>query len=232
LTRPAAQSQRFAEALRARIPDVAVVISPLIVPTFLTPDIPTRDWTALVFSSETAVHAARRIAADGTVLPSLAFCVGAQTARVAREAGFDAMSADGDGQALLALIRSKTRAGPLLYLCGREARFDLAGTLSASGLETVPAVVYAQDIQPLTAEATTLLRQHTPVIAPVFSPRTATILAHELARIGAQAPIHVVAISEAAGAVYAPGDVTVAQHPDAPSMVQAIASRLLDATPP
>jgi hypothetical protein len=53
-----------------------------------------------------------------------------------------------------------------------------------------------------------------------------------LARIGAQAPVHVVAISQAAGAAYAPGEVTVAQHPDAPSMVQAIASRLLDATPP
>jgi uroporphyrinogen-III synthase len=232
LTRPAAQSQRFAEALRVRVPDVVVVISPLIVPAFLTPDIPARDWTAVIFSSETAVQAARRIAADGGRLPSRAFCVGAQTARMAREAGFDAVSADGDGQALLALIQAQTPAGPLLHLCGRETRVDLAKMLSESRLETVSAVVYAQDILPLTAEATKLLLQDTPVLAPVFSPRTGAILAHELARIGARARVHVVAISPAAGEAFAPKDVTTALHPDAPSMIEAVASRLLDPTPP
>ena len=232
LTRPAAQSQRFADALRARVPDVVVVISPLIVPAFLTPDLPSRDWTGVIFSSETAVQAARRIAADGLALPKHAFCVGAQTARIAREAGFEALSAEGDAQALLALIRAQSTAGPLLYLCGREARFDLAKALSDGGIETVSAVVYAQNIQPLTAEATDLLQQDTPVLAPVFSPRTGTILAQELARIGARARVHVGAISQAAGAAFPPQDVTTALHTDAPAMLQAVASRLLGPTPP
>jgi uroporphyrinogen-III synthase len=232
LTRPAAQSQRFADALRARVPGVVVVISPLIVPVFLTPDLQSRDWTGVIFSSETAVQAARRIAADGVALPKHAFCVGAQTAWTAREAGFDALSAEGDGHALLALVRAEATAGPLLYLCGREARFDLAKALSDGGIETVSAVVYAQNIQPLTAEATDLLQQDTAVLAPVFSPRTGTILAQELARIGAQARVHVVAISQAAGAAFPPQDVTTALHPDAPAMLQAVTSRLLDPTPP
>ena len=232
LTRPAAQSMRFADALRARVPDVAVVISPLIVPEYLTAGIPNRDWAALILSSETAAKAARRIAADGTALPSRAFCVGAQTARVARQAGFDAVSADGDGQALVALIRAQMIAGPLLYLSGRETRFDLANTLSEGGLETISVVVYAQNIQPLSDEATAVLLKQARVIAPVFSPRTGTILSQELARIGAMAVVDVVAISLAAGAAFSPGNVTTALHPDAPSMVQAVVARLFDPTPP
>lgn len=232
LTRPEAQSHRFAEALRAELPGVEVVVSPLIAPVLMIPELPMRDWRGVIFSSETAVMAARRIIADGTPLPRRAFCVGRQTARIAREAGFDPVSADGNAEDLFALIVAEGSAGPLLYLRGQEARVDLAERLGSAGIETVAAVVYAQMEQSLCPDAVDALVGGRPVIAPVFSPRTGVILARELSRIRPATPVSVVAISQAAADAFPRADVSVARSPDAPAMLQAIASRLSLLSPP
>jgi uroporphyrinogen-III synthase len=232
LTRPEAQSHRFAEALRALAPGVVVVVSPLIAPVLMIPDLPRRDWQAVIFSSETAVMAARRIVADGTPLPSRAFCVGRQTARVAREAGFDPVSADGNAENLFDLIVADRAVGPLLYLRGKEAHVDLAERLNSAGIGTDSAIVYAQVEQSLDRNAVTALQGGGPVIAPVFSSRTGTILARELARAKPVVPVIVVAISQAAAEAFPAADVSVARSPDAPAMLQAIASRLSLLSPP
>jgi uroporphyrinogen-III synthase len=232
LTRPEAQSARIAAELRTRFPEVRVVVSPLIEPRLMVPEIPARDWQGVIFSSETAVMSARRIVADGMRLPGRAFCVGRQTARLAVEAGFDAMSADGDAEDLIDLVRRSAPTGPLLYLRGAEARVDVAERLSMGGLDTVSAVVYTQEERPLTAEAVAVLGQADVVIAPVFSPRTGAILAREVKRIGSLGPLAVVAISAAAGEAFAAESVTIALTPDAPAMISAIASRLAMLAPP
>ena len=232
LTRPAAQSARFAQALTARFPDVTVVTSPLLAPRFLSPQLPDRDWTALIFTSQTAVEAARRIAADGTRLPTRAFCVGRQTAIAAASAGFDPLSADAGSAALLALITSQSLPGPMLHLHGREVRGDIAQRLENAGIQASSVIAYVQDQQLLSSEAATLLEQPFPVLAPVFSPRSATALAQECTRIGARAALTVIAISPAAASAFGPGDIAVAAHPDAPSMIAAIASRLKDQQEP
>lgn len=202
------------------------MISPLLVPSFLSPALPDRAFTALVLTSETGAEAARRIAAEGRKMPKTAFCVGARTAAVAREAGFDATSADGDAEALCALLTSLRPPAPLLHLHGRETRGDLGERLNSAGVETVSAVSYEQNLSPLIPEAEALLRSDTPVLAPLFSPRSARALADECARIGARAPLTLVAISQAAAAPFSGGDVLVAPTPDAAGLMQVIASRL------
>lgn len=209
LTRPAPQSKRFAAAL-----GLECLISPLIAPRFLAPDLPAHK--ALILTSETGALAARGLA------PCRAFCVGDRTAEVARSLGFDATSASGDAEALMALILSDPIA-PLLHLRGREARGDIAARLTAAGLPTHEAVVYAQEEQALTPEAVAALQGQTPVIAPLFSPRSATILAAECARITARAPLRVVAMSQAvadAARALDPAPV-ISARPDGDSMLEA-----------
>ena len=225
LTRPAAQSDRFAEALLDRFPDATIVTSPLLAPRFVLPPIPRRDWSAVIFTSQTAVEAARRIVADGTQLPARAFCVGNQTAMAAAGAGFDPLSADGDARDLVSLMVAQSSTGPMLYLHGRETRGDIAEALLRAGIETVSIVVYAQDLHPLTPEAVALLLRPDPVLAPVFSPRSADALANECTRIKAKAPLAIIAISQAAASAFGPGDITIAARPDAVSMIEATALR-------
>ena len=232
LTRPAAQSARFAKALLAQFPNLTVVTSPLLAPRFLLPQVPDRDWTALILTSETAVEASRRIAAGGTHLPTRAFCVGTQTAAAALAAGFDPLSANGDADDLLSLITTRPLPGPMLHLHGREIRGEIGERLNATGIETVSLVTYAQDLQRLSAEAEALLRRPDPVIAPVFSPRSAAALARECSRIAACAPLSIIAISPSAATAFGAGTIAIASHPDAVAMIAAIASRLNAQTKP
>lgn len=226
LTRPEEQSARFAEALREAIPMADVVISPLITPALILPEFPQRDWQGVIFSSETAVISARRIVADGKILPRRAFCVGRQTAETAAEAGFDAVSANGNGEDLIELIRREITDGPLLYLRGSKARVDVAKRLSEGGVETVSAIVYEQIEQPLNDSAILALRRAMTVVAPVFSTRSGELLLREIKRVQTNCTLEVVAISAAAGSAFPAEIVTIARSPDGPSMVQAVASRL------
>ena len=228
LTRPAAQSVRFADALRQRVAGIRIVSSPLIAPRYLSPPLPSRNWIALILASETAVLATRRIIADGATLPRTAFCVGDRTAEVARAVGFEPLSAQGDADALVALILSRNPSGPLLHLHGQHSRGDIAKRLISAGIETVEAVVYAQDTQRLTPEAAAILTGAAPVIAPLFSPRTAEILVSECARINRTARLTLVALSGAVATAAADltADTTLAARPDAAAMLDAIVSLL------
>jgi len=222
LTRPEAQSERFAVALQARFAGVRVITSPLIALEYLRPVVPVRDWAGVIFTSETAVMAARRIAADGTALPRLAFCVGNQTARVARAEGYEAVSAQGDGQALVQLVQVLGVAGPLLYLHGAEVRVNVAAALNSAGMETVSVVCYAQQPYPMTQEAVAVLRQCDVVAAPVFSARTGQVLAAEYRRIAGVAPLLVAAISGDVAAEVPAMERQVALRPDAAAMLDVL----------
>ena len=157
-------------------------------------------------------------------LPDLAFCVGDRTAWVARQMGFATVSAKGDAAALVDLILSQPKS-PLLHLCGREVRGDLAGPLSSHGIEVQDLMVYAQEEQPLSEEAAALLRHTQPVLMPIFSPRTARLLQAECHRVGAKAPVLVIAMSAAVaeaatGLSHTPPQ--VAAYPDGESMLAAV----------
>ncbi len=223
LTRPAAQSLRFAESLRARM-GLTIVTSPLLAPEFLVPPLPGVRFEAVILTSETGAEAAGRIKRH---LPDLAFCVGDRTAEVAHNAGFTARNAHGDAEDLLALILSHP-AQPLLHLRGREVRGDLAQRLCKLGLPTEEVVVYAQNPHPLTLEAAALLTGTEPLVIPLFSPRSAQMFADEYLRVSGAAPLFIVAISDAtakaaSGLAATPPQVSPA--PDGESMLEAVLAR-------
>ncbi|MCE6960049.1 uroporphyrinogen-III synthase [Cereibacter sphaeroides] len=231
LTRPEAQGARFAAALRDAFgPDIRIVTSPLMMPEFLSPAIAEQP-EALIFTSETGVEACRRLASPELEGVGRAWCVGNRTARAARAAGFEARSADGDAEALVAAILGTGERGPLLHLRGAESRGDVAGRLSAQGIPTAEAIVYDQRPKPLSAEAIDALGGGRPVLAPLFSPRTARLLAAEVARGAPGAVLWIAALSpavaEAAASLPAQRR-QIAAQPDADALLDAVKA-LLDA---
>lgn len=230
LTRPRAQGARFAAELRAAFPGARITASPLMAPVFLAPDLPDGDITALVLTSETAVQAIRRFPAHlRAALPRLAYCVGDRTARAARAAGFRAVSADGDAADLVGLILQQRPTGQLLYLHGAERRGNVAERLNSAGIDTTSRLIYDQHPQPLTPAARRLLAGAAPVIAPIFSPRSADLLAAAAPPSARRAPLWIAALSPAvaqAAAALAPARLANARHPDVTSMLTALSSLL------
>lgn len=198
LTRPSAQSARFADMLRDRFGDgLTVVISPLMQPEFPVPKVPSGPFAALVFTSETGVAAYRRDPARFAVTGNTAYCVGGRTAQAAQAAGLAPVSAEGDADALVALILSQRPSGPLLHLCGADTRGDVAGRLTAGGILTTACTAYRQADQPLTDQAKTLLRGERPVVVPLFSPRSARLFLAQIGPITPRAPLVCAVLSAA-----------------------------------
>jgi len=218
LTRPLVQSLRFAGQIGGAL------ISPLMAPAFLSPPLPSGDFAAVILTSETGAEAAGRISATGCALPRLAFCVGNRTAEAARAQGFTARSAMGAADDLLAHIIAAAPSGRLLLLRGEDSAGDLANRLISAGLETFSMVVYRQIAQQLTGEATAVLQGQSPVIVPVFSPRSARLMVNELHRIAATAPIYLAALSPAVVEAFdfPTGLIEIASHPDSAAMIRAV----------
>jgi uroporphyrinogen-III synthase len=228
LTRPKAQSLRFAGQLRQALGDVQVTISPLIAPVLLTPNMPEGPFGAVVFTSETAVAASQAIAARGYALPNLAWCVGDQTAAAARALGMTVRSAGGDAEALVALIAQENPAQRLLYLHGAQTRGAVAERLTAAGIGTVGVTVYRQDAQPLTPEAQQMLQGNVPLAIPLFSPRSAAIFMSGLGQAGHRAGLHFFALSSAVDAELGeipPAQRFVASTPDVHALIALILQR-------
>lgn len=229
LTRPAPQSRRFAEALAARFgAGLQVEIAPLMTTRPLSPVLPAGPFAALVLTSEAAAEAAGRLLAK-LPLPHRAWCVGERTAIAARLAGFEATPIGGDADALIAGIAARGETGPLLHLRGRESRGEVAKRLSAYGIATAEAIVYAQEALPLSWAARSLLTATNPVILPLFSPRSAALFA--AAAPDFIAPLHIAAISPAvaeAAAPLAPIRLLTAGQPDGAAMLDLVAALLCD----
>lgn len=224
LTRPLAQSQRFA-ALLAAVTDVPVLIAPLMETVFLQVTLPARSPSAIILTSEAGARAATRLKDR---LPNRAWCVGDRTAEVARQAGFAAQSAQGDAAALVAAILRAHEVGPLLHLRGAATRGEVANLLTKGGIVTDEVVVYDQQEQPLSPEAWRLIRSGRPVIVPLFSPRSAAIFARQVGRcaslwLAAFSP----AVAAELGQIGAAG-LETADRPDAQGMLLAV-QRLIDA---
>ncbi len=215
LTRPVAAARRFAFQLGM---SVETLIAPLIEIECLEVDPGPLAFTGIILTSENGAAAAGRL----TGLPNRAFCVGDRTADVAREEGFVPVSAQGDANALVALILSRKEAGPLLYIRGEHVRGDLAERLNAAGVMVQEIVGYRQQSQPLSPEALVALAGNRPVILALFSPRTVSIL---LESGPFAAPLHVVAISAAVADValgLCPRTILQADSPDATAMARAV----------
>lgn len=243
LTRPRAQSERFAAEAVARLGPLRPVIAPLMEIVPRPPGVDPAAFAALIFTSENGVA---QFCAQSGLRDRPVWCVGPRTAAAAAEAGFEVRSdgaGGGDAEALIRTLRAAHPPLPLLHLRGEHAVTDLAGRLRAEGLACAETVVYAQQTVPLPPEGAAALAGPAPVILPLFSPRSARAAAEaagalavpgegaegEGAAKGGVAPIWPVAISASAAARWqaawagAPHPVAVAESPDAAGMMAALA---------
>lgn len=224
LTRPRAQSERFADAFSCRCGAQGIVIAPLmeIVPQTLDMNA-VAEAAALIFTSENGVEGfvtqcARR---DLT-----AYCVGPRTASAAEREGFEVVQAEGDAEALFALLLAAQPPQPLLHVHGTHAAGNLAARLNDAGLRTLETIVYDQCARPLDPAARALLESPGTVALPLFSPRSARLLLEALAGLTLLAQLRPLAISPAAAEVWAearPEAPAISARPDAEAMLDALA---------
>lgn len=226
LTRPRHRAEAFAATLP---PETPVIIAPLIEVVSLPFDIATPPRALILTSAEAVPRAASR--ADLAGLP--AFCVGHATGEAARAAGFAAADAGGTTRELLAGAARMQPFQPLLYLRGRHQARDIATELAARGFDVAEAVVYDQRATGFDAAAMDRIGRSAALVAPVFSRRSARILADALKALPALPRIHVVALADWGEDLHVfkdLGDVSVCANPTGDSMRAAVLARL--AAPP
>lgn len=216
MTRPRGASERFVAGLRPEIREaLSVVYSPLL---RIEPTVETLDFgpaAGLIFTSSNGVGIAARLSADRT-LPC--FCVGRATTRIAAQAGWSATMAGESAETLIAGLLALRPDTPLLHLRGEHGRGEVAANLTRMGLRTDERVIYAQRLLPFSDEALAVLAGDDPVIAPLFSPRTARQFA---GLMRGQAPLSVVAMSAAVAKPFENkplSQVLTATAPDADAM--------------
>ncbi len=217
LTRPQAQSERFAQALRAQWDGpIEIIYAPLIkiVPVAAScakPD-------AVIFTSANGVSAAKRL---GLPKGLAAWCVGSKTAELARAAGFEPTTGPGDASGLVSAIIAAKPSGTFAHIRGKHARGEVSARLNAAGIRCEDVVAYDQAALSLTPEAKSAVSARQSVIFPLFSPRTATIL-NSAGPFAEQ--VHFVALSEAVKQAIAPEmsqQVAVATAPNGKAMLLA-----------
>lgn len=142
LTRPKADAERTAAALRAR--GHTAVVAPLLqIEAVADAAIGAGPWAAiLVTSANAAAVAAHRRFTQLRALP--VFAVGDRSAQAMRAVGFaDVASAHGDVDDLVRLAAERIRRNAsLLYLAGADRSGDLAGKLGNRGFAVGTAIIY------------------------------------------------------------------------------------------
>ncbi|MEM7490344.1 MAG: uroporphyrinogen-III synthase [Pseudomonadota bacterium] len=216
LTRPRAASDALAGRLRAA--GVGhVEVSPLldIRPVDALPPLA----EALILTSPNGIKAYATLGGPPGIA---AWCVGPRTAGRAAAHGLQVQGVAEDAHTLAGQIPRD--APPLLHLRGAHQRGDLVGDLRRRGLKATDAVIYDQVALPLTDAAAALVADG-PVLTPLYSPRTAVLLAEALPA-SRHGNIRTVCISKAVVQA-APFDcLAVAARPDGAAMERAILAAL------
>ncbi|MDO6590374.1 MULTISPECIES: uroporphyrinogen-III synthase [Rhodobacterales] len=221
VTRPAPIAKAFVGQLRDRFGDqVRFITSPLleIVPLPVADDL--SEITGVIFTSAQAV--------DVLALPRglTAWCVGPRTTERAKSAGFATITGPGDAAGLAQMIMQAAPCGRLAHIRGRHVQENVARRLNESGIPCADIIAYDQRPLTLTAESKNALKGKLPVVLPLFSTRTATILNEQGPFF---APLHVVVMSEqikrAVGRMNAQ-TTGIAVQPSGRAMVDATVARL------
>ncbi|MBT8456316.1 MAG: uroporphyrinogen-III synthase [Rhodobacteraceae bacterium] len=194
------------------------LIAPVITIEPVGNSVDTSRYAGVIFTSSNAVP--DRAERAGMA----AYCVGDRTADVARAAGYSAVSASGDADALVKEIGAKRAEGSLLHMRGETARGDIAERLIQAGVPTDEVITYRQVAIALAPDVMETLMNAPAILAPVFSPMSAAALAKSLEPAGLAPTI--VAISRSAADAYT-GPISareVAATPDANAMADLIAA--------
>ncbi len=218
ITRPEPAATRFLRQVQAAFSETVLAeTAPLIQIEPIDVDVPAAP-VDIIFTSENGVAQAARL---GFAHGLAAWCVGNRTAKAATDAGYAARTADGDAAALTELLLRDRPKGPLLHIRGEHARGDIAVRLSSAGLACTDLIAYRQRALPLPETTRAILSGASPVVIPLFSPRTASLLKD----MGSfTAPLHVVTLSQAVAVAFSGVPVqslAIAALPDGPSMTAA-----------
>jgi uroporphyrinogen-III synthase len=158
VTRPQADSERTAAALRVRGHDV--LIAPLLQIELVATDFP-GGWGGVIITSANAPGAIADHPARDKLIKLPLYAVGKRSADAARAAGFsNVTSAGGDVRDLVRVIttRRADAAAPLLYLAGEDRAADLVAELVACGIAAEMAVVYRAVSAPFPSVLTAALK--------------------------------------------------------------------------
>jgi uroporphyrinogen-III synthase len=173
ITRPQADGERTAAALRARGHDVLVApllrVEPVAANLF-------GSWSAVIITSANAPGAIAGHPASKALFDLPLFAVGRRSADAARLAGFsNVTTAGGDVRDLVRLIaeRHTDASAPLLYLAGEDRATDLVAELVAHGITAEMAVVYRAATAPFPPELTAALQAGDVEAVLHFSKRSA-----------------------------------------------------------
>ena len=220
VTRPRSQAIAFLEQLKQRSPvSFHGLVAPLLRIVPLAAEIPrVADY---IMTSANAVRAVSDLP-DG----ARAWCVGARTTQAARAAGLVAINAGKDADALVSQFARNRPTGPIVHLRGTHTTGDIAARLRRAGCDVAEVIAYDQIALPLSDAARAALGSDKDVILPVFSPRSAALLAKDCP---ASARPHLVAISEnAARAAFdmPRASLRIALAPDREAMLDAVAETL------
>lgn len=169
VTRPLQGSKRFVEALS----QIAPPFQPIISPAFENEKVSTKlpDFEAAIFTSQAGV---------GFAPPGqgrTAYCVGELTAKAARMSGYDSVSADGDATDLINMILSRHRDETLIHIRGEVSHGNVSFALRKAGLRCQEVIVYRKRPMLPTKEATAVFESGHPVVLPLFSSETVSIIA-------------------------------------------------------
>ena len=227
LTRPATAAETFAARIRAfELPGLEICAAPLmqITPTEETLDLGRA--RGAIFSSRNGVEMANALTQER--LPC--HCVGQATASLAAETGWAVLTCKQTAYNLVGHLLTTGCDTPLVHIGGRERRGDVAVRLTQAGIPTTEHVAYEQTLLPLPRPAFAALRGPAPVIAPLFSPRTAR---HFARTVKPSVPLWLPVISPAAAEPLeslGSSRVLIAKAPDADAMVDATLEAYRQAT--
>ncbi|SIO20616.1 uroporphyrinogen-III synthase [Vannielia litorea] len=216
LTRPQRGNAEFGKALRETLGEVEIIENPLMEIVPLRPEALPGPEDAVIFTSVNGVEVCSAWQAGAG---RRAWCVGARTAEAAQAAGFDAVAGGGTVQELPGLIHRAPPTGLLWHLHGVHRRGNLAAALAELGHGCRSEAIYDQRALPLSTAVAARIGSGAPIVVPLFSPRTAGLLAAEVKNLGAN--LRVVALSGAVAAEW-PGAAVVADSPDAAAMLEAV----------
>ncbi len=218
ITRPDPAGSVFADQVRMTLGcGVPVLLSPMmrIEVTGPLPDLSA--IKTLIFTSRNGVGAYLSL---GGRLDIESYAVGDATATLAETAGLPTKSCHGDAGALVRQMKADRVAGPCLHIRGEHVTGEIVKYLNSAGIETREAVIYKQDAIPMSDAAKALLKRESPVILPLFSPRSARLF---FAKLELTAPLLVACISEKVAACVPEGickEVKVARRPDAEAVLE------------
>ncbi|MEM6727637.1 MAG: uroporphyrinogen-III synthase [Pseudomonadota bacterium] len=172
VTRPQPEAARFAQRVEREM-GMGCLLSPLLKIIPLSPPDQLGDARGVILTSARGAEALGRW---GVEKETPCFAVGDKTAKAAQSLGFQPTVAHGDAESLLALLLDLRPAHPLIHIRGAHSRGDIARRLTEAGLPCREIIAYRQVKQGLTEAAREALGGGQPVIAPLFSPRTAEAL--------------------------------------------------------